>query len=100
MQGSVNRPAPGAIIRSRNNRWACTSGTLMLCLMNLGLLMAGHHTTGENRANALTPLPRLLSRWPSGPRSSPFETLLLEARHLRVKGMLIANQVRDTMTAE
>jgi hypothetical protein len=97
MQVSVNRPAPGAISRARNNRWACTSGTLMLCAMNLGLLMAGHHTTGESRTNALTPLPRLVTRWPNGPRSSPAETLLLEARHWRVKAMLVVNQERDTM---
>jgi hypothetical protein len=81
------------------SRWACASGTLLLCLLNVGLLTAGHHPAGESRPNALAPLPRLVTRWTGKPRSSAAETALLEARHWRVKAMLVVNQERDAMEA-
>jgi hypothetical protein len=81
------------------SRWACASGSLLLCLLNVGLLATGHHPPGQSRTNALAPLPRLVSRWTSKPRSSAAETALLEARHWRVKAMLVVNQERDAMEA-
>src|SRR5437660_53377 len=79
--------------------WVHASGAMALCLLNVALIWPGHHPARASRIDEPVRLPRMVARWHPGASSDAAEAALLEARHWRVKAMLLVNQEREAMEA-
>jgi hypothetical protein len=81
---------------AKNTSWIYVSGTMTLCLLSASLQWHDHRSASSISSEA-PHLPHLVTRWTPGMRGTAAEEALLDARHWRLKAMVVVNQERDAM---